>query len=116
MYITEERNTSYVVGYSDLPIPDKEPPAQVQVRLDASRDGQLANKDAKLVSESKIQLGGRYPGRDIYADLPGKQMYARTQIFLVDKRLYEIMAVGTQSWVKSAETSKFFDSFALTAK
>ena len=116
MFIAEEKDGAYVISYADIPIPGNESPAQVQTRLDGARDGQLRNMGGKLVSESKIQLGGQYPGRNIYVDVPGKQMYAHTQIFLVDKRLYQVLAIGTKSWVKSADAKKFFKSFALTAK
>jgi hypothetical protein len=116
IFATEDRNGAYIVSYADMPVPGNESPAQIQTRLDGSRDGQLANMGAKLVSESKIQLGGKYPGRDIRADVPSKQVNARTQIFIVDRRLYQLVALGAQSWVDSAETTKFFDSFALTDK
>ena len=90
---------AYVVSYADMPIPGNESPAMVQHRLDGSRDGQLANMGGKLVSESKIQLGGKYPGRDIRADIPGKKMYAHTQIFIVDNRLYQLWPLaGSPGW------------------
>ena len=115
-FTTEERNGAYFVSYADLPIPANESPDQIQSRLDGSREGALHNMGGKLTSESKIQLSGKYPGRDIRAEVPGKQMYARVQVFLAERRLYSLIALGTQSWVNSAESNKFFDSFALTAK
>ena len=102
-YVAEERNGAYIVSYAEhRPTPAKESPAQVQTRLDGSRDGQLHGMGGKLVSESQILLGGKYPGRDIRAEIPGKQLNARTQIFIVDKRLYQLVALGTPAWVKSA--------------
>jgi hypothetical protein len=115
-YTSDERNGGYAIICGDLPIPDNESPAQIQTRLDGSRDGGLKNMGGKFISESQIQLGGKYPGRDVRADVPSKQAYARLQIFLVHKRLYSILAMGTQSWVNSADTDKFFNSFALTEK
>ena len=114
-FVTEERNGAYFVSYADLPIPPNESPAQIQTRLDGSRDGSLSNIGGKLASESKIQLSGKYPGRDIRAEVPSKKMFAREQVFIVDRRLYSLIALGTQSWVNSAESNKFFDSFALLA-
>ncbi len=115
-YSSDERSGGYAVIYADVPIADNESPAKIQTRLDGSRDGGLKNMGGKFISESQIQLGGKYPGRDIRADVPSKQAYARLQIFLVHKRLYSILAMGAKSWVDSPETNKFFDSFALTAK
>ena len=66
IFSAEDPNGAYIVSYADLPIPGNESPDQIEKRLDGSRDGQLAHMGgSKLVSESKIQLGGKYPGRDI---------------------------------------------------
>ena len=109
-------NGAYVVSYADMPIPGNEPPAKVRWWLDGSRDGQLGNMGGKLVSELRIQLGGKYPGRDIRADIPGKQMYAHTQIFIVDKRLYQIMAIGVRVLGKLGGNEQIFRLLCFTCK
>jgi len=116
MFYTSDRNGSYGVSYADLPIPDNESPLEVQSHLDGFRDGHLADIGGKLVSESRIQLNGKYPGRDIHAAVPSGQAYAHSQVFIVNKRLYVVLVVGVESWVDSSETKKFLDSFALISK
>ncbi len=116
-YVARDKDGRYIVTYADMPIPDNESSAQVQSRLDDCRDGQVGSyPGGQLASESQIKLSGKYPGRDIRVVEPSKQRYTRSHFFIVNKRLYEIIAIGAQSWVDSAETNAFLDSFALVAR
>ena len=113
-YMIEEKNGAYMAAFSDMPIPANEPEATLQQRLDGSRDGCLRNTNAKLKKETKISLNGKYPGRDIEAELPDSKGLLHARIWLVKQRLYQVMVVGTQSWANSADAAKFLDSLTLT--
>ena len=54
------------------PPPTTESAAQTQARLDGSRDGMVSNMGGTFKSEAKIELNGKYPGREILADIPSK--------------------------------------------
>lgn len=110
----QQKDGVYVVMWSDLPIPAGESEKDIQTRLDGSRDGALRNINGKLTDEKKITIGDKHPGRDIQADLPNGKGSLRARIYLVGTRLYQVMVVGTSSWVSSADALKFLDSFALT--
>lgn len=112
----QQRDGAFLVSWTDMPISGTESPAELETRLDGSRDGSLGNIQAKLTKETKIKLNGKYPGRDIEADLPGGKGSLHFKVFIVGKRLYQVMSVGSSSWAKSADTTKFLDSFVLVEK
>jgi hypothetical protein len=114
MYSVEERNGGYMVAFSDVPMGANEPEAQIQSRLDGARDGMIRNVNGKLQSESKVTLQGKYPGRDVRADIPDKKGVLRCKFYLVDRRLYQVMVVGTPSFCDSSEANQFLDSLAVT--
>ena len=114
MYIVEESSGAYFASYADLPIPKNEPDAKIQQRLDDSVKGAVTNVSAKVTSQSNIKLDGKYPGREIAADVPSKNGAMKLRIYFVGTRLYQVMVLGTKSWLKSSDSSKFFDSFQLT--
>jgi hypothetical protein len=110
----EDKDGAYVVAYADVPIPSDESPEQIQKRLRGARDGMLNNINGELTSESRIWLQGTYPGRELSAELPGGVGILRARIYLVQQRMYQIMAVGTPARVKSADTVRFLESLTVT--
>jgi hypothetical protein len=114
MYVIEQRNGAYMVGGVDLPIGEGESEEMIQERLNGSRDGALKNVGGTLISEKKITLSGKYPGREFSAKIPNKNGEIRTKIFVVGRRLYQMVVVGTPSWANSADATKFLNSFELT--
>jgi hypothetical protein len=74
----------------------------------------VRNVGGTLTSESRITLSGKYPGREVQADIPSKKGALRARIYLVDRRFYQAMVAGTKPWATSADATKFLDSFVLT--
>jgi hypothetical protein len=115
-FVFESKNGAIVVGVADLPIPENETEQMIQERLDGSRDGAIKNVGGKLVSSDKITIGKqKYPGREFTATLaqPAEgQMRCRT--YIVGKRLYQAMVIGTKDFTTSKEADKFLESFRLT--
>lgn len=109
----QQRDGAYMVMYSDLPISGTESEAEINSRLDGSRNGALGNIRATLSKETKIKLAGKYLGRDIEAELPEKQGALHAKIFIVGKRIYQVMTLGSTKWTYSADSAKFLDSFTL---
>ncbi len=113
-YMVGMTNGDYFVSYSDSRLPPTASDKQVQHRLDLARDGQLNASGGKLLSESNIQIDGKYPGREVNSEIPAKKAFARWRIYFVDGKLFQVFALGRESWVKSPDVDTFFNSFALT--
>ena len=82
-------------------------------KLDAAVDGMVNNVNAKLIRAYDIELAGKYPGREVKAELPNKSGIVVARIYLVRQRFYELLVTGPQSWATSADANKFLDSFVL---
>lgn len=113
-YAVEGRNGAMIVAYSDIPIPPNESEAQIQARLDGSRDGMLKNSNATLTKETKIQLPGGHFGREVHANLNNKKGEFRARFWLVGTKLYQVMAMGTPSFTNSEDATTFLQSFELS--
>jgi hypothetical protein len=113
-FMIEDRNGGYMIAFADMPISGNEPEQQLQMRLDGSRDGALGNVKGSLTKESRITLAGTFPGRDIEGTVPQMKGALHARIFIVGRRLYQLLVIGTPSWVNSSDATKFLDSFALT--
>jgi hypothetical protein len=68
-----------------------------------------------VTKTSSATLNGKYPGRDGQATVSnqGQTGVAHSRIFLVKNRLYQLFVIGTDSFVNSPDTAKFFDSFQI---
>ncbi len=110
----EKKEGGYAVAFADIPMASKESDIQIQKRLEGARDGMVSNTRSKLTSSSRTTLNGKYPGRDVEADLPDQKGILRARIYLVGQRLYQIMVVGTKPWANSADATKFLDSLIVT--
>jgi hypothetical protein len=109
----EQPNGRYVVAYLDLQTEPGEGAAMAQERLEKARDGAVSGVGGKVLADRPITLAGKYPGRDVTIELPGKDDLARDRMYLVNGRLYQVTATGRKWWVESADTRKFLDSFRL---
>jgi len=111
MFTVSTDSAFYAIIYSDFPfVPSTTD--EINKRLDNGRDGGLARSKGRLVSETRITLDG-YLGREIKAKLDEGFLVAR--IFSVKQRLYQMLMAGTEADVSSANATRFFNSFKLTA-
>lgn len=109
-YMVELKDGAYGVAYVDLP---NVAGGASNTMLDSARDGMLKAMGAKKKSEARISLDGKYPGREIHADVPDKvaEMYA--SFYIVNQRAYMVMVIGKSFWLKNENARKFLNSFAL---
>ena len=115
MYMVESKNGVIGVAVADMPIPERESDAEIQARLDGSRDGALQNVGGSLKSSTAITLNGKYPGREFTGTITKPTTgQMRAKIFLVNKRLYQVLVMGTDSYANSANATEFLNSFQLT--
>jgi hypothetical protein len=108
---------AYFAGFSDGQIAEGESAAQTEARLDMARDGMIRVLSGTITSETKINLDGTYPGRELLAIFTNPAEgtgILRVRIYMVDQRLYMVYVAGKKDWVHSPERDEFLDSFALT--
>jgi hypothetical protein len=108
----ESWDKGYAVAYADIP-DEILRYGSVSAKLDAAVDGMVSNVHGKLIRAYDIQLAGRYPGREVKAELPNKNGVVVARIYLVRQRFYEVLVTGPQAWATSADANKFLDSFVL---
>ncbi len=111
VFLAEDKNdASYVVSFSDLPEAETKKGME-QKRLDFARDGAVTRARGKLRSEKAIELVG-YPGRELVIE-SAAELVLRVRIFVVNRRLYQVMAVGPGAVVLHRDGTFFLDSFRL---
>jgi hypothetical protein len=111
VFLVEDKNdTSYVVSYSDLPRAEVKDGTE-QKRLDFARDGAVAKARGKLRSEKTLALEG-HPGRELIIE-NGTEAVVRLRIYVVNRRLHQLMAVGPGNVVLGRDGTFFLDSFRL---
>jgi hypothetical protein len=113
MFLVEESDGILGVAYFDLPGSISTSGAQVDTVLTNARKGMLQNMGATLVKEDRITLQGKYPGREIKADVPTKDAQMYCSIYLVNNRAYQVLILGKQEWLNSDKARKFLNSFVL---
>lgn len=103
--------TAYIVSFTDYPakVVGSADPAKMLI---GARDGQLKNLQATATADKAISLNGN-PGRDT-SFKNAKGFTGRCKSFLVKNRLYQVLALTTNSSTPASDFAKFVDSFQLT--
>jgi hypothetical protein len=105
-----QRSGSYEVAWEDLPASD----ASDDRRLDDACDGALKALQPKDVNQDvkrkEITLAGRYPGRELAVKTPDGKL-VQDRMYLVKRRLYQVVVSGSKWWVESPASQKVLDSF-----
>jgi hypothetical protein len=108
-----DSNSLYWVGYFDYT-------PNMTFSLDKARDGMLAAVKGTLLSEEIISLGGN-PGREfkVFAKTEtGMEFLIRARMYDIGRRIYALQHLvlkSSDSPVIAEKTTKFFDSFKVTA-
>jgi hypothetical protein len=100
----------FVVSYTDFTDADLKE-GSVKKRLNNARDGAIGNTGGKLRSEEDIENSG-IPGREIIIEKDGA-VIVKMRLFLVKRRLYQVMVLGSGPDYSSKEVKMFLDSFHL---
>lgn len=108
----------YMVSHTEAEPEDAETPAKT---LDKVRDLAVSISKGKLLSDKRIALG-RWQGREFRAEVPlageSRGGLLKGRIYLVGKRVYQLMAVEPKSRVAahSKQIDAFFSSFKSDAQ
>lgn len=109
-YSAKAKHQEFTIAYSDYPdsfVTATDP----KVLLDGSRDGAVRNIQGTLLSETIIDMNGR-PGRELRIEGPQK-IILKSRIYLVGKRLYQIMAVSQPDHSFDKKIDEVFSSFKI---
>jgi predicted RNase H-like HicB family nuclease len=86
--------------------------------MDNGRDSALANMGGELISEEKVSLGD-YSGRHIIFEIPENKLPGGgkgiLRVYLVENRLYQLIALGSHEAISDEDIEFFINSFELTA-
>lgn len=111
MYSAGSKKIGFVVAYADYP-DSVFKKRSIKEILDGAVDGAVNNVGGKLLDEIELEYEG-YPGREIEVSVGSKKASVRARIYLVDKRLYQLMVVGKRDQVTESRVYDFFDSFVI---
>jgi hypothetical protein len=98
----------YFASFYDLPAGWNGDPVKA---LDAERDRGLHNTGCTLVSEKPVLVSG-IAGRDVIADHPAGIQRVRCRNFVVGRRLFSLIVIGTKDPTVDVAAKLFFDSYA----
>ncbi len=102
-------DSGFVVMTNTLNPADHRTPQQI---LTDGKYGAVAAVKGKLVSEMPISLGN-YPGIQLEVEAPRRYIQAR--VYVVGRRVYQLLAVAPIGKPIPPETDRFFRSFRLVA-
>ena len=112
MFLVDLKDRAYLVSYNDYKAGSVG--ANTEKVLGGVVDGSARGVKGKLVKDEKITLGEKkYPGHDITIELPGNQGFYRAKVYLVGDRLYQVVALGPDEFIKSKPVEEYFKSFKL---
>jgi hypothetical protein len=107
---TLENKVHWMVTVVDYPADT--PPELADKLLDGAVEGAMKNIKGKTLSEGKISLVNKYPGRQFQIEAEKIGIH-RANVYLVNNRLYQIVARGPKDAVTSPDATKYFESFKL---
>ena len=114
LYSSDRQDAFYAVGYSDYPLAHVLSTSPDQL-LAGVRDTWIRRIEGRLTVSSTRPLDGRYPGMEFAAE--GKMKNAATflqaRLYLVDQRLYQVIAMGRKGEVAQGTLNRFLASFRL---
>jgi hypothetical protein len=115
LYSSDRPVSYYAVGYSDYPLAlvIGEKPDKV---FSGVRDTWVRRLGGRLVApDAKLTLAGQYPGLEFNAEgrAKGADAFVQARLYLVDQRLYQVIAMGLKNQVPQGEVNRFLNSFEL---
>lgn len=108
----KDKGRAFVVSYTDYP---KDKIGADREKFVADRlEGNVSGLKGKTVSNDKLTLGkGKHLGREVRVEFGDKKQMYRARAFLVGERLYQVVVLGPDDFVKGKEADDFFASFTV---
>jgi hypothetical protein len=114
MFAIEEKDGTMGVAYMDLPNgTEKLTSQQIDAGLSEARKAIIHMLDARLISESPVNLRGKYKGREFKGEVPSINAELFCSMYFVKGRVYQVMIFGKDFWMNSDKARKFLNSFSV---
>jgi hypothetical protein len=115
LYSSDRPDAYFAVGYTDYPLGfalTKDP----QEILSGVRDTWVRRINGRLVATDATAKVDKYPGLTFTARGSVKDVdaFLEARLYLVDQRLYQLVAIGRTTQVAQGTVNRFFNSFRLT--
>lgn len=115
LYSSDRPDAYYAVGYSDYPLAIIIG-ARPEEIFAGVRDTWLRRTQGKLISSNQeLTLDGQHPGMEFTAE--GKSgdvdTFVQARLYLVDQRLFQVIAMGPKHAVPQGTINRYLKSFAL---
>ena len=115
LYSSDRRDSYFAIGYSDYPLALVAGTAPEQL-FAGVRDTWLKRIEGKRIArDTPLVLDGRYPGVEFAAEgvVKGVPAFVQARLYLVDQRLYQLIAMGPKEGVSQGTINRFMKSFHL---
>ena len=115
LYSSDRPESFFAVGYADYPLVRVvgAPPEQIFAGI---RDSWTRRIEGRLVArDNSIKLASKYPGTEFVVEgkLKDAGAFVHGRLYLVDQRLYQVIAMGRKGEVPQAVVNRFLNSFRL---
>ena len=116
LYSSDRPDSYFAVGYSDYPLTFALATRSDEI-LAGVRDTWLRRINGRLVTSGADKLG-KYPGLQFTArgTVKGQDAILEGRLYLVDQRLYQLIAISRPGETPQGVVNRFFNSFKLTAR
>ena len=115
LYSQQRRDAFFAVGYADYPLAlvVGAPPDQMFAGVRDTWTRRIAGK--VVAQDNHIKLPPRHRGIEFLAEgkIDGKDAFVQGRLYLVDQRLYQVIAMGPKHEVPQGVVNRFFNSFRL---
>lgn len=109
--VVRPKEAVYLVAYSDLPSNIPQNSRDINQFLSEVASGFSQGAGGKLISEQNISLNN-FPGKEIKLEFP-QGVIAIGRIYIVNKRLYQVVVVTPREGDLTQSINGFFNSFRL---
>jgi hypothetical protein len=114
MFIAMEGTTTYNISVTPVPGLAKGDADTVAKTFDTSRDQLIKALNGKLLSEKKLELDNKHPGREFIVEAVGGAVHLRQRMYIVEGVLYQVVVGGTSAdAINGKDANMFVDSFKL---
>jgi hypothetical protein len=115
LYSSDRPDGYFAVGYSDYPIAHVIGSPAKDV-LTGVRDTWVKRVDGKLTMSGAIEIDGKHPGVEFAAEgrVKGADTFLHGRLYLVDQRLYQVIALARKGEMPQGVVNRFLNSFKLT--
>jgi hypothetical protein len=114
LYSSDRPDAYYAVGYSDYPLA-LVVGGSAEELFAGVRDTWVRRLEGRLTAADDRITKGKYPGYAFSArgKANGADALLDARLYLVDQRLYQIVAIGRKHEVSQGVVNRYLDSFAL---